>query len=422
MWIPCSRLAGFAVLCAAFLVSSAASAQICRSFPLAGAIRLPVQLTPVTMQILQANLIPVSGTDGFIHLAYAAQLTNLDRGVAALETITPVDPLHDFTAVGSSGVMDTDGNSIGGAVRPFNPTLQNGADPARTLNARTLQGGAAGIAFFDVRFTTMKDVPSFLSHRLVVQLPGGKEINELTDPIPVGCQSPVTISPPLIGPRWWDANGCCEVISPHRGATLPINGTIKLPEQFAIDYVQINTKNGCCTGPVKDLKSWPFFGAPVLAVADGVVVTKVDGMPEQIPGEVKGINAQNAGGNHIIEAIGNGRYVLYAHLRTDSIPAGIVGGTALKRGEKIGEIGNTGSSTAPHLHFQVMDSPSVLNATGLPFVFDRQLLEGQIGGTANEADHAYESGAAISLSVRAPKLPQLNLMPIEGQVFTYNEQ
>jgi murein DD-endopeptidase MepM/ murein hydrolase activator NlpD len=145
-------------------------------------------------------------------------------------------------------------------------------------------------------------------------------------------------------------------------------------------------------------------------------------MPEQIPGEVKGIGVQNAGGNHIIEAIGNGRYVLYAHLRTGSIPAGIVVGAVLKRREKIGEIGNTGSSTAPHLHFQVMDSPSLLDATGLPFVFDRQLLEGQVGGTANEADHAYESGAAVSVSLRVAKLPQSKLMPIQGQVFTYNEK
>ena len=63
-------------------------------------------------------------------------------------------------------------------MRPFNPTLQDGADPARILNARKLQGGAAGIAFFDVRFTTMKDVPSFLSHRLVVQLPGSGPSSE----------------------------------------------------------------------------------------------------------------------------------------------------------------------------------------------------------------------------------------------------
>lgn len=72
-------------------------------------------------------------------------------------------------------------------------------------------------------------------------------------------------------------------MSPHRGATLPVNGSIVPPEQFAIDYVQLTPRNRCCTGPVRELSSWPFFGDPILAVADGVAVDKLDGMPEQVP-------------------------------------------------------------------------------------------------------------------------------------------
>lgn len=72
-------------------------------------------------------------------------------------------------------------------------------------------------------------------------------------------------------------------MSPHRGATLPVNGSIVPPEQFAIDYVQLTPGNRCCTGPVRELSSWPFFGDPILAVADGVAVDKLDGMPEQVP-------------------------------------------------------------------------------------------------------------------------------------------
>jgi len=419
MWILRSWLAA---LCVAFVIAVPAEAQTCQSFPPPGAARMPLALTPVTLQILQPSLIPVPGTDGFIHLAFAAQMTNLDRGTASFTQISPVDPLHHFSPVGESGVVDMDGNDISGTVRPFAPPPSGGTDPARSPDAKQLSGGAAGIAFFDVRFKTMRAVPAFLSEQLVVSLPGGKPpIEERTDPIPVGCLSPVVISPPLVGPRWWDGNGCCRVISPHRGATLPINGRIRVPEQFAIDFVQLTTTGGCCTGPVKDLKSWPFFGAPVLAVADGVVVEKIDGMPEQVPGEVKGITAQNAAGNHIVEDIGQGRYVLYAHLGTNSIPRGIVVGAAIKRGEAIGTVGNTGSSTAPHLHFQVMDGPSVLDSTGLPFVFDRQLLEGAVSGTANQANDAYESGAEVKI-VTAPSSLQIDRMPIEGQVFDYGSK
>jgi hypothetical protein len=412
-------LAGFAALWAAFVIGLPAGAQTCQSFPPPGVARMPLQLTPVTLQILQASLIPVPGTDGFIHLAYAGQVTNLDHGAAVFTQIRPVDPLHGFAAVGESGVMDMDGNDITGTVRSFAVPPQSGIDPARGLDVKQLPGGAAGIVFFDVRFTTKLAVPAFLSERLVVRLSGGKPpIDERTEPVPVGCLSPVVISPPLVGPRWWDANGCCRVISPHRGATLPINGRIRVPEQFAIDFVQLTATGACCTGPIKDLKSWTSFGAPVLVVADGVVVEKVDGMPEQVPGQVKGITAQNAAGNHVIEDIGQGRYVLYAHLGTNSIPRDIVVGATLKRGTRIGTVGNTGSSTAPHLHFQVMDSPSVLDANGLPFVFDRQLLEGAVSGTANQVNTAYESAALVKVVVMPPS-PQVNRMPIEGQIFDY---
>ena len=41
-----------------------------------------------------------------------------------------------------------------------------------------------------------------------------------------------------------------------------------------------------------------------------------------------------------------------------------------------------GNSGAPHLHFQVMDSPSFADSTGLPFVFDTQLREGSISESA----------------------------------------
>jgi len=42
----------------------------------------------------------------------------------------------------------------------------------------------------------------------------------------------------------------------------------------------------------------------------------------------------------------------------------------------LGLLGNSGQTTGPHLHFQVMDAPSPLAAEGIPFVFDRFVFLG----------------------------------------------
>lgn len=379
----------------------------------------PTASTPVTVRILQPiTLVPA--TDGFIHLAYVAQVTNLSTGAARVDSITPVDPLGGFKPTGMNAVVDMAGADITGKVRLFNPNLHDGPQTRKIVDFAQMPGGTSGTTFFDVRYKSAGDVPRLLSHRIVIRLEKpALSMTAPTDPVAVSCQSPAVLVPPLKGSGWWNGNGCCERISPHRGATLPMNGDIKAPEAFAIDYVQLNANEGCCTGPVRDLASWPFFRAPILAAANGTVVEAVNDMPEQIPGPPVGVTIENAAGNHIIEAIGDSRYILYAHLHTNSIPARIKIGSRLTAGEQIGELGNTGSSTAPHLHFQVMDRPSALNARGLPFVFVSQKLEGTVIGTAKATDEAYESGKPMTVD-RSKSGWQAFRMPAETQVFGYN--
>jgi murein DD-endopeptidase MepM/ murein hydrolase activator NlpD len=73
---------------------------------------------------------------------------------------------------------------------------------------------------------------------------------------------------------------------------------------------------------------------------------------------------------------GDGRYATYAHLQKGSVTVEV--GDRVRPGQTLGKLGNTGNTSAPHLHLQITDRRSVLGSSGLPFVVDRFKLQGQV--------------------------------------------
>lgn len=86
-------------------------------------------------------------------------------------------------------------------------------------------------------------------------------------------------------------------------------------------------------------------GTPILAVSDGTI---------------ERLGRDRRGGIVIYQRDATGRFVyFYAHL--SRYAPGLKVGAKVKRGEKIGEVGSTGRSSAPHLHFAIfrdVDAPS----------------------------------------------------------------
>jgi murein DD-endopeptidase MepM/ murein hydrolase activator NlpD len=84
----------------------------------------------------------------------------------------------------------------------------------------------------------------------------------------------------------------------------------------------------------------PGYGTTIVSATDGVVV-----------------KAEYSGslGVHVIIYDGGYYTVLYGHMIEGSIPPNIVPGALVKMGDPIGQVGNTGLSTAPHLHYQIHD-------------------------------------------------------------------
>jgi Peptidase family M23 len=84
-----------------------------------------------------------------------------------------------------------------------------------------------------------------------------------------------------------------------------------------------------------------------LAAAEGTPVVAPRG------GLVEAVQYQAAGAGHyvVLDADDEDHDYVFMHLRTGSIP--VEEGDRVRTGQVIGEVGNTGSSTGPHLHFEI---------------------------------------------------------------------
>ena len=71
-------------------------------------------------------------------------------------------------------------------------------------------------------------------------------------------------------------------------------------------------------------------------------------------------------GNHVILRCGD-VHAAFAHLVPGSVAVEV--GQAVRTGDPLGHVGHTGNSTAPHLHFHMMDSEDLNEARGIPCCF-----------------------------------------------------
>ena len=74
-------------------------------------------------------------------------------------------------------------------------------------------------------------------------------------------------------------------------------------------------------------------------------------------------------GNYIIMEIEENKYAFFAHFQNGSITVKL--GDTVKKGQILGKVGHSGNSTAPHLHFHIMDSIDLLTAKGIPCIFEK---------------------------------------------------
>jgi hypothetical protein len=343
-----------------------------------------------------------TGSDGKVHLAYELLLTN---AFAVPITVSAVDVLDAATG---ATVMPLTGDALLAAMSlmsvPGTPVV-------------TLPPSSVGVVWFDIPLASADQIPTTITHRLTVTVPPGlpvpATITSIGAEAAVDLRPPVVLGAPLAGPGWAAVGSCCD--GPHRRSLQPIDGGLYLAQRFAIDFNLLDAEHRLSAGDPGLLSSYPSYDQPVVAVADATVVVAVDRYPDQVPGQTVGVTLENADGNHVILDLGDGAYAFYAHLAPGSIT--VQAGDRVTQGQLIGRLGNSGSSNGPHLHFHVMDHPSALVADGLPYVFERFDLTGQIPPLAEAAPY-YEAQQPLPITTTNAG-PRRDELPLGSDVVTF---
>lgn len=362
----------------------------------------PDQFTPVLVSTLTPKTGAFLGTDLKQHVVYELQLTNANPTPATLQKIEVLD-------AGSSRVIATyQGNELLSRLRTMGKT---------PITSPEIAFGNGRMLLLHLEFDQGAAVPGQLIHRISV-LAGGVpaptpqtpvQLQYTVAPVTVLAKVPV-IGPPLRGNNWVALNGCCEPGGAHRASGQTVNGGLFFAQRFAIDWMRLDDHGRLFTSDGSDMHSYTDYGAEVLAVADGKVVSTLKDLEDQKPGTLPDINTitiENVDGNHVILDLGNGVFAFYAHMQKDSIT--VSPGDHVKRGQVLGKLGNTGNTSGPHLHFHLMDSPSTLGSNGLPYVIDSFEFAGEISAAkfnaADKLDGSWDEGKLPTPSPRHDQFP-----------------
>jgi hypothetical protein len=358
--------------------------------------------TPVVMRVMSAPQW-FHGADGRYHLVYELELTNGFPVPIEVASLTVRDGRTH------RAIAQLSGDALEGAMSPLVATQ----GPSATVAA-----SGVSVVWLDVPFTRQRQLPPSVEHTITVTVPPGLPVEQtITDSggrAPVRSRPPVTIDAPVRGAGWIAAGSCCD--GPHRRALQPVNGHLVMGQRFAIDFNRADPAGRWVVGDPDVNASWVFYGDPVLAVADGTVVAAEDRWADQIPNNPREVRLPEADGNHVIIRFGRHRYAGYAHLVPGSVRVRV--GQRVRAGQVIGRLGNSGSSSGPHLHFQVMTQPSLVDANGLAFEFRRFTLQGRIPPLSDELGARVNAGEAIPMDTSGAG-PRRNELPLGRDVVAF---
>ena len=170
-----------------------------------------------------------------------------------------------------------------------------------------------------------------------------------------------------------------KMILPFNGEWFVFWGGLNVEQNYHVSYEDqkyaydiLKVKEGASyIGDPKNNNSYFAFGETIIAPCDAKVVKVIEGVKDNIPGE---LNPKQLTGNTIVLKTTADEYILFAHLKQNSIV--VKEGDTVIQGEKIAECGNSGNTTEPHLHLSLQNTVDMEQSTGAKLYFDKILVNG----------------------------------------------
>ena len=315
----------------------------------------------------------VRGDDGKDHVEYELLVVNAVEQPVTLRSLTVLDPAgKELTRI--------DGPVLIAATQTL-------------LDKKPLtEIPASAAASVDVDLIVPPGTaPERVTHRLDYSVPAGTSTAVFVDPpvihgpeVAINRQPAIVIKPPLKGDGWLATTACCTP-NVHRDLRIVVDGRrIETGETFAVDWALIKGDR-VYDGDGSKNDQFYAYGANVLAVADGTVVSVQDGKPETTPNKaMTPTTKSDFGGNQVFLEIAPNVFAVYEHLHPGSLR--VKAGDNVKAGAPLAKIGNTGPSLGPHLHFGLLNRPDIFTGRSLPFVIDSYTLAGTVDFKASQGD------------------------------------
>ncbi len=222
--------------------------------------------------------------------------------------------------------------------------------------------------------------PYKISHRFVFKKPLNSKEIILDGAVftPRFNETPLIISSPVKGKNWVFINQ--STMAYHFYTLFFVDGKISRSERFAFDNLRLNESlDDIYSGDPKVNSSYFNYHDTLYAVAGGTVISIKDGRPEN-HGDAQDAQMNSLdelAGNYLILKMGEGVYAFFCHCAPNTFM--VHEGDIINEGDPIALLGNSGNSTAPHLHFQITDGPDLFFSNGIPFVLKRYKKTAEYG-------------------------------------------